>query len=200
MYDDEYWNERYRSEEFLYGVKPNSFLVEYSNLLKGMTLSLSEGEGRNAVFLASKGLNVHGVDLSEVALNKAQALAKIKKVEIQTEVADLAEFEPKKNFYDSVISISAHLPSSIRNRLYPLIEQCLKPNGVIVLEAYSENQLALNTGGPKDVDMLMTVTKLKCEFPNLEPIVAREIEREVSEGEGHTGLSSVVQFVARKKA
>lgn len=200
MYDDEYWNERYRGEEFLYGLEPNSFLVECSNLLNGSVLSLSEGEGRNAVFLASKGLKVHGVDLSEVALNKAQALAKSENVEIQTQVADLAQFEPKQNFYDAVISISAHLPSVIRNRLYPLVEECLKPNGIIILEAYSESQLALNTGGPKDADMLMTVNKLKCEFPNCDPIIARELEREVSEGEGHTGLASVVQFVARKNA
>ncbi|MGH1429096.1 MAG: class I SAM-dependent methyltransferase, partial [Arenicella sp.] len=142
MYDDKYWNERYRSEEFLYGLEPNSFLAEHSNLLNGKVLSLSEGEGRNAVFLASQGLEVYGVDLSEVALNKAQALAKSRNVEIQTEVTDLAEFEPQKDFYDAVISISAHLPSVIRNRLYPLVEKSLKPGGIIILEAYSENQLA----------------------------------------------------------
>jgi hypothetical protein len=58
----------------------------------------------------------------------------------------------------------------------------------LLLEAYSENQLARKTGGPKDIDMLMTVAKLRQEFPNLTPILSREIEREVSEGEGHTGL------------
>ena len=200
MYGDKFWNERYKSKEFFYGVEPNSFLVEHSHLLKGKILSLSEGEGRNAVFLASKGFDVHGVDLSEVALDKAQILAKSKNVEIQTEVTDLAEYKPKENFYDSVISISAHLPSVVRNRLYPLVEKCLKPDGIIIFEAYSENQFGLNSGGPKDIDMLMTVNKLKCEFSSLEPLIAREIEREVNEGEGHKGLSSVVQFVARKNA
>ncbi len=68
------------------------------------------------------------------------------------------------------------------------------------LEAYSENQLALNTGGPKDIDMLMTLKKLRRELPNFEPIITREIERQLDEGKGHTGLSSVVQFVARKNA
>ena len=48
--------------------------------------------------------------------------------------------------------------------------------------------------------MLMTVGKLKKEFPNCKPILLHEIEREVSEGEGHTGLASVVQFVAQKSA
>jgi SAM-dependent methyltransferase len=200
MYDKKFWNERYASAEYLYGTDPNSFLVEHSDLLAGPVLSLSEGEGRNAVFLALRGLKVRGVDISETALSKAQALAKLKSVEIQTEVADLSSFEPEKNSYGSVISISAHLPSVIRNNLYPLVEQCLKPNGILLLEAYSENQLARNTGGPKDADMLMTIAKLEQEFPNLEPILIRELEREVSEGEGHVGLASVVQFVARKKA
>ncbi len=200
MLDKEFWNERYASAEYLYGIDPNSFLVEYSGLLRGPVLSLSEGEGRNAVFLALRGLKVRGVDLSETALTKAHALAKLKGVEIQTEVADLSNFEPKKNFYGSVISISAHLPSAIRNNLYPLVEQCLKPDGIVLLEAYSENQFSRKTGGPKDLDMLMTVNKLQHEFPNLEPILIRELERDVSEGEGHAGLASVVQFIARKKA
>ena len=200
MYDQNFWNERYARDGYLYGTGPNSFLVEHSDLLTGPVLSLSEGEGRNAVFLAVRELKVHGVDISEVGLTKAQALAKLKGVEIQTEVADLSNFEPKNNFYGSVISISAHLPCAVRNNLYPLVERCLKQDGVLLLEAYSERQLSRNTGGPKDIDMLMTVDKLKREFPNLEPILIRELEREVSEGEGHAGLASVVQFIARKKA
>jgi cyclopropane fatty-acyl-phospholipid synthase-like methyltransferase len=199
MYDQKFWNERYANDEYLYGTDPNSFLTEHSDLLKGPVLSLSEGEGRNAVFLALRGLKVHGVDISEIALTKAQALAKLKNVEIQTEVADLSSFKPEKNTYGSVISISAHLPSVTRNNLYPLVEQCLKPDGIMLLEAYSERQLAQNTGGPKDVDILMTIEKLEREFPSLEPVLIRELEREISEGKGHAGLASVVQFIARKK-
>jgi len=88
----------------------------------------------------------------------------------------------------------------IRNRLYPLVENCLLPNGIILLEAYSENQLARGTGGPKDSDMLMTVAKIEREFPNCEPILLRELEREVREGKYHTGMASVVQFIGKKKA
>ena len=85
MYDQKFWNERYASDEYLYGTDPNSFLVEYSELLTGPVLSLSEDEGRNAVYLASRGLKVHGVDTSEAGLTKAQALAKLKGVETQSE-------------------------------------------------------------------------------------------------------------------
>lgn len=194
------WNERYTVDEYIYGTEPNSFLAEHAEMLSGPVLSLAEGEGRNAVFLASLGLKVRGVDGSDVGLAKAQALARLKGVEIQTEVVDLGMYEPEANHFGSVVSISAHLPSVVREKLYPLVERCLRPGGLILLEAYSENQLARDTGGPKDSDMLMTRAKIEREFPNCEPILLRELEREVCEGTYHTGVASVVQFIGRKKA
>lgn len=200
MYGESFWNNRYAGNDYLYGTEPNSFLAEHCSLLAGPVLSLSEGEGRNAVFLASRGLEVVGVDLSRIALEKAKKLASSRGVEIKTMLADLATYEPEANHYGSVVSISAHLPSAIRNRLYPFIEQSLKPDGILLLEAYSEDQLSRDTGGPKDRDMLMTVEKLHREFPDLEPILLREVERDVSEGDGHGGMACVVQLIARKKA
>lgn len=194
------WNERYDSDDFAYGIEPNSFLVENAKLLTDPVLSLAEGEGRNAVFLASLGLNVLGVDGSEIGLAKAQKLATSRGLVIQTEVADLADYEPPENFYGSVVSIFAHLPSIVRARLYRLVERSLKPGGLVLLEAYSKTQLSRNTGGPKDADMLMSCVELEKEFPNCEPILSQELEREVVEGSFHTGLASVVQFIARKKA
>ena len=192
------WNQRYAGDEFVYGTEPNSFLVEHAGRLTGPVLSLAEGEGRNAVYLASLGLDVLGVDSSDVGLAKAQALADSRGVTIRTEVADLESFEPAENTYGAVVSIWAHLPSRIRNRLYPLLERSLKPGGIILLEAYTVDQLARETGGPKDADMLLTRSKIEREFPNLETVLLREIDREVQEGSYHAGLSSVVQFIGRK--
>lgn len=199
MYNKSFWNTRYASSDYLYGTEPNEFLVEHCDELNGPVLSLSEGEGRNAVFLAARGLDVLGVDISPVALEKAKKLATSRGVKIETLCADLTTYTPEMNHYGTVVSISAHLPSTVRKRLYPLIERSLKPYGVIILEAYSEHQLSRDTGGPKDADMLMTFDKLRKEFANLEQILLREVEREISEGEGHTGMASVIQLIARKK-
>lgn len=193
------WNQRYAGDEYVYGKEPNTFLAEHARKLEGPVLSLAEGEGRNAVYLASLGLQVHGVDMSDVGLAKAQALAKAEGVEIQTEVADLGVFEPAAGHYGSVVSIFAHLPSVIRQRLYPLVERALKPGGLLLLEAYSEAQLARDTGGPKDADMLMTLAKVQHEFRNLEPLLLQEVERDVVEGTLHSGRASVVQFIGRKR-
>lgn len=194
------WDDRYSDSEFIYGTEPNAFLAEHASKFASPVLSLAEGEGRNAVHLATLGLQVHCVDGSAVGLAKAQRLAKSRGVEITTEVVDLAVYQPSANHYRSVISISAHLPSKIRAHLYPLVERCLLPNGILLLEAYSENQLGRTTGGPKDLDMLMTVSKIEHDFPNLEPILLRELERDVREGKLHTGLASVVQFIGKKPA
>lgn len=192
------WNERYAREEFVYGTEPNTFLVEQAGLLQGPILSLAEGEGRNAVFLASRGFDVLGVDASPVGLEKAQNLAATRGVVIRTEVADLANYSPAEQTYGAVVSIFAHLPSALRQRLYPLVARSLKPGGVIVLEAYSKSQLARDTGGPKDADMLLACADLEHAFPGCEMVLLQEIERDVREGSYHTGQANVVQCVARK--
>src|SRR6185503_21353156 len=160
------WNERYAGNEFAYGTEPNSFLVQNASLLTSPVLSLAEGEGRNAVFLASLGLDVLGVDASDVGLAKAQQLAASRGLSIRTEVADLASYEPPENHYGSVVSISAHLPSKVRNRFYPHVERSLKPGGIILLEAYAKAQISRNTGGPKDLDLLVDLADLQQQFPN----------------------------------
>ena len=194
------WNERYATDEYVYGTEPNTLLAEHAKTLTGPVLSLCEGEGRNAVFLASLGLDVLGVDNSDVGLAKAQKLAAAKGVTIRTEVADLAVYNLPENHFGSVVSIFAHLPSVIRRRLYPLVERSLKPGGILLLEAYTLAQLPKTTGGPKDPDMLMSAAGLRQEVPHCEVILARELDRLVLEG-GHRlgGVGSVVQYIARKR-
>ena len=194
------WDARYASQDYFYGTAPNDFLAAHAGMIDGPVLSLAEGEGRNAVFLARRGLQVRGVDSSAVGLAKAQRLAAEHGVAIDTTVADLAGYLPERGHYAAVVSVFAHLPSAVRAQLYPRVEQALRPGGLVLLEAYAEGQLARDTGGPKDLDMLMSVDKLRTAFPSLEPLLLREVERDVHEGCGHTGRAQVVQFIGRKPA
>ncbi|MGD9419603.1 MAG: SAM-dependent methyltransferase [Verrucomicrobiota bacterium JB025] len=194
------WDQRYNSEEYAYGTAPNSFLAQHADSLAGPVLSLAEGEGRNAVFLATLGLQVTGVDGSAVGLAKARKLAHSKGVTIETLVADLAHYEPPEECYRSVVSISAHLPGDVRARLYPLIERSLKPGGIFLLEEYTKDQIPRGTGGPRDPDRMTSSVDLENAFPNCDIVLSRQIEREVTEGIYHSGMASVVQFIAKKKA
>ncbi|MEO0948879.1 MAG: class I SAM-dependent methyltransferase [Cyanobacteria bacterium J06641_5] len=194
------WNDRYSDTDYVYGTEPNSFLAESVNLLSDPVLSIAEGEGRNAVFLASCGLSVHAVDGSEIGLAKATSLAERNKVSITTQVANLEHYEPPESTYNAVVSIYAHLSGSMRQRLCPLLVSSLRPGGICILEAYSENQRGRGTGGPSDLDMLMTCSKIESEFSGLKIVLLHEITRDVREGKFHTGMASVIQFIGRKQA
>lgn len=193
-----FWDERFGGADYFYGTQPNDFLAAQATQLRGPVLSLAEGEGRNAVFLAQQGLDVLGVDASAAGLQKAELLAQQRGVCIRTQQADLAVYAPAEGAWGAVVSIFAHLPGALRAQLYPKVQAALRPGGLLVLEAYSEQQPGYGTGGPQALDLLMSVDKVRAGFPGLEPVLLQQIEREVVEGQGHTGLASVVQFVGRK--
>ena len=193
------WDERYSEPGFVYGTAPNEFLASVVDRIpKGKILSLAEGEGRNAVYLASLGYEVTGVDGSEIGLRKARELAAEQGVVITTIHADLSVFRIELGQWDGIIASYCHVPSAIRIPLHQAAVRGLKPGGVFVLEAFSKEQLAYNTGGPPSLDMLMSLDELKQELAGLEFIHAVQLEREVREGSRHTGLAAVVQLLAQK--
>lgn len=85
------WNDRFKNEKYVYGTEPNVFLKEKQSLLSGEVLSIAEGEGRNAVFLADQGLSVTAWDYAEYGLDKVDKLAAKQNVRVNTELVDLAE-------------------------------------------------------------------------------------------------------------
>lgn len=195
------WDERYREPGFAYGTEPNDFLVEsVSHLPPGPVLELGAGEGRNGVFLASRGFEVTSVDASAVGLEKAAAWAAERGVALRTVHADLASFVVTPGLWAGVVSIFAHLPPELRRRVHADVVRGLRPGGVLVLEAYTPAQIALGTGGPKDPAMCMTLAGLRDELAGLELLVGLEREREIAEGRYHRGRSAVVQVLARKPA
>lgn len=193
------WDQRYNTADYIYGTRPNDFLVDVAGRIpSGRVLCLAEGEGRNAVFLAEQGHEVVAVDASTVGLEKAKKLARVRGVSIETVVADLAEYEIDENSFDAVVSIFAHVPKAIRAPLHRRIVGGLKPGGVLVLEAYTPDQIACGTGGPPDVELTMTLHALRDELRGLEFRHAVELRRDVIEGSLHTGTGAVVQVVAVK--
>jgi len=194
------WDERYSAIEYVYGTKPNNFLEANVNCIpKGKVLSLGEGEGRNAVFLARQGYSVTAVDASLVGLNKARRLAEDNGVAIELIHADLTEFDLGENNWDGVISIYVPLPSKIRQQVYRKVAASLKRSGVLLLEAYTPEQLKHGTGGGSDVDTMQSKESLTQELAGLTFMHLVELEREVVEGIFHTGVSAVVQAIAVKR-
>ena len=193
------WDEKYSAEHYVYGKEPNRFLAEHAaELPPGDVLCLAEGEGRNAVYLAGLGFSVTALDRSPVGMDKAKRLSAEKGVEIETICADLADFDLGTARWDAIVSIFGHVPPDVRHEVYGSVHEALKPGGVLLLEAYTPDQLGRGTGGPRTADLLLTADLLRAEIPGLEFLYIEELEREVIEGTGHTGLASVVQLIARK--
>ncbi len=196
------WDARYAEPGWAYGSEPNDFLREQAYRLPaaGRVLCLAEGQGRNAVHLASLGHRVTAVDLSPVGLARADALAASRGVPIRTVVADLADFPIEPLAWEGVVSIWVHVPPEVRVPLHRAVVAGLAPGGVLLLEAYTPRQLGRDTGGPSDPGRLMTLASLERELAGLEWELARELERDVVEGRYHSGRADVVQLVGRKPA
>lgn len=201
----EFWEERYGAEEFAYGVEPNEFFekVLTENSLKGAILLPAEGEGRNAVFAAKKGLNVTCFDMSTQGKLKAQKLAELNNVTINYLVGELSELHFEKNSFDIIVLIYAHFPPNVKTEYHKKIASYLKKGGILILEGFSQNQLKINEEnqqafGPKNIDMLYTVEEIKNDFENLEIQILKEEQIILNEGIHHTGKGSVIRFVGKK--
>lgn len=194
------WDLRFSEPGFAYGVEPNEFLVDSAHYLpnKGSVLCLAEGEGRNGVWLASRGHDVTAIDSSMVGLQKARELADQHGVQINTIAADLADYLYPPSAYNGIVGIFCHLPPVIRHRLFGLLHKTLQKDGILILEGYSKRQHDYGTGGPPSADMLYDLQEITTELQGFNFLLKREVEREVVEGRLHTGLGSVVQIIARK--
>lgn len=195
-----FWDQRYREEGFAYGTRPNDFLAaEAHRIPAGKVLCLAEGEGRNAVFLAKLGYDVTAVDQSPVGLEKAQGLAQQTGVTISTIVSDLDTFEMGENCWQGIVSISAHVPPAIRQRVHQYAVQALTPGGIFLLEAYTPRQIEMGgTGGPRQPELCMSLQHLREELAALNWLHAEELERDVDEGNYHKGRGAVVQLIAQR--
>lgn len=199
-YGAPFWDARYANAPgFVFGTEPNDFLRSVADRIPpGPVLCLGEGEGRNAVFLARRGHAVTALDQSATGLAKAAALAAQHGVALTTQVADLNDYALAPDAWAAVVAIFIHLPPALRTQVHGAAVAGLRPGGVFVLECYGPAQLGRGTGGPQNPEMLPGLAALTPDLAGLDLEIARELERDVVEGSGHTGRAAVVQVLARR--
>lgn len=196
----EFWNERYAEKEYAYGIEPNLFFKAQLDLIpKGKILFLAEGEGRNAVYAASEGFEVHAFDISQEGKNKALQMAQQKNVTINYLVSSVENLQFPSAFFDVIVFVFAHFPIDFRKSYFQNLLSLLKPNGVVVFEGFSKEQIHFNSGGPKQIEMLFSEEEVKDEFPNLDFQYMETVEINLNEGKFHQGKGSVVRFIGIKK-
>ncbi len=197
----QFWDDRYNREAYLFGEEPNAFLARQAPLLKsGMrALSIADGEGRNGVWLARQGLDVHATDSSAIAQDKARALAAKHGVTLEIEQANLLEWAWPEAAYDVVVGIFIQfMPPDARTRMFAGVKKALRPGGLFILEGYGPKQLEYRTGGPSQIENLYTEDLLREAFSDFIIEELRCHDAQIDEGEGHSGMSALVDLVARK--
>jgi len=192
------WNARYAAVENLWAAKPNRFLVrEVEGLPPGRALDLACGEGQNAIWLASQGWRVLGVDYSDVAVEKARGRAQRDGVEVDFVCADLVTFEPEQTAYDLVLVLYLHIPAHERRGVLGKAAASVAPNGTFLLIGHDTTNLTGGVGGPQDPDILATPKEIASELPGLEIDKATTFLRDVH-GEERDAIDNLVR--ARRPA
>jgi len=105
----------------------------------GRALDLGMGEGRNALWLAARGFQVVGVDLSAEAVTRAKRRARERGLVIEAHVADIRTFSIEPSSYSLILASAVlHflLPAEVRD-LARRIRAGLRPGGVVIASVFT---------------------------------------------------------------
>lgn len=199
------WDERYRIDDYAYGIAPNEYLREQlSKIPCGNIVFPAEGEGRNAVYAAQLGWHVCAYDISVEAQKKAKLLAKKSNVSIEYHVGDTDSLPYQEGQFDAMALIYAHFPSIERKNIHKKLQKLLRKGGILIFEGFSKNHIEyrknnVHVGGPNDVDLLFSKEEIAQDFANFDFISLEEKEILLNEGLFHNGIGSVIRYVAIKQ-
>lgn len=195
----DFWNARYGQADFAYGREPNEFLKEcLDGIEPGLLLLPAEGEGRNAVYAAGLGWDVVAYDPSIEGMRKAQQLAAERDLAIDYRLVGHADFHAESGAFDAVALIYAHVPGPMQRVLHRKMLDLLKPGGLLILEAFSKQQIGRDSGGPKDLDMLYSKAELEEDFQGMSELAVEECEVVLAEGPYHEGTAAVARIIGKK--
>ncbi len=177
------WDKKYATKKYLFGREAIPFLQDHVDLLpKGHVLDLAMGEGRNSVYLATKGFQVTGVDISAEGLKKAATLAAELGVTITTVVADLESYEIPANSFDVIICTYY-----LQRDLFPKIATALKPGGIALIETYTMDHIQYSPRFNKA--FLLEPNELLTMLPGLRVLRYQEVD---------TGQAAFASILAQK--
>jgi SAM-dependent methyltransferase len=195
------WEGRYDIDGFLFGEDPNYFLKACETLLpaSGKALAVADGEGRNGVWLAERGLEVTSIDFSPTAQAKARELAAKRGVEMEIIETDVHTWDYPDAAFDVVAEIFTQFSSpEQRAQKWAGMIKALKTGGLLIIQGYTPKQLEYGTGGPKKEENLYTPALLAETFGGFDNLVIEEEELEFYEGQAHGGMSAVIKLTGNK--
>lgn len=157
------WDARYSGTELVWGAPPNGLVVEFvSSLPPGRALDLGCGEGRNTLWLATRGWSVDAMDFSQVGIDKARTVAarlpRASRDRILWLRGDVTHLDSAgvRSPFDLILMIFLHLPSAERRPLIRQAVERLAPGGTLLVIGHDSTNLYEGHGGPSDPEILFT--------------------------------------------
>jgi predicted TPR repeat methyltransferase len=182
----ERWNRAFSQPRAHIQTDANQFLVQVARELKpGLALDIGMGVGRNALYLARQGWTVTGVDVSDVAVQKAREQAEAEKLKLTTVREDMFKVDYGRDRYDLVVFTYM---GGERDGMTAKITQALKPGGLLVIEHFVKQPTTALGYEPGALPKL---------YPDLE--VLRYVEEDSNPDYNREVKGRVVRFLARKK-
>ena len=196
----EAWNERYATRGMVWGTDPNRFLAECATgLTPRRILDLGCGQGRNAVWLATQGHRVTGIDLSPVAIDQSRRLATDRSAEVDFKVANVVEdWTPPADAFDLVVLSYLQLPPHDRRVAHAKATEAVAPGGTVWLIAHHSDNITDGVGGPAYPEVLFDERALAADFGGLEILRNEKVYRDVEGEDGVVRVAHDVLLVATK--
>ncbi len=169
-------------------IAPERFLIENFQLLpKGLALDIAMGEGRNAIYLATRGFDVDGVDVDPDAVRRARTAARKLGAPIRGIVGNVEDgtYIIPLETYD-VVAVFNYLHRPLFND----IRDGLKPGGVVVYQTFTTEQPRF--GRPANPAHLLKPGELKRVFDDWEILRLREEVEPAVPGRPARAVSGII--------
>jgi SAM-dependent methyltransferase len=160
----EFWDDRYASMPTLWSGHVNAVVMaEAGALSPGTALDVGCGEGGDALWLAERGWRVEGVDVSQVALDRAARRAQQAGPDIESRLTwtrrDLMTWRPPQAAYDLVTVSFMHLPGGDREVVYAALADAVAVGGTFLVGAHSPFDIGV-VPRPHDPQLYFTAEEL----------------------------------------
>jgi thioredoxin reductase len=200
MLSRDYWEERYGSAERVWSGNPNPQLVTAAaGLAPGTALDVGSGEGADAIWLASRGWNVTGVDVSQAALDRAARHAAEAGVDVTWRQVDAMDWDPAPAQFDLVSAQYVHLPGPARDALHRRLAAAVRPGGTLLIVGHHPADLEQPIRRPRLPHLMFTAEEIATVLdPAAWDIVTSAPERPIDhDGQKITLTDAVLRAVRR---